>query len=96
MPQSETEIITDMVNATGGVAPLISLKTARERIPSIDAEQEEERMRQQTAEIGQQSLDQQPGPFQIPPPSQGQGTNTATYLDQLRQLEQQGSTNGGG
>jgi hypothetical protein len=56
MPQSDTEDISNMRTAVGDGVPLISARTARERIPGVNPDQEETRLQRQTADAGQQSL----------------------------------------
>ncbi len=56
MPKAVGEIIGDMTTASGGKV-LVSARTARERIPGVDPDQEVKRIQEETAQESQQSLD---------------------------------------
>jgi hypothetical protein len=65
MPQALSEIISDMVTATGGKA-IISVRTAQEQIPGIDPAVEEVRMQHDLAMASQQSLTPPDGTGALP------------------------------
>ncbi len=57
MPKAVGEIIGDMNLATGGRVPLLSGRTARERIPGIDPDQEDDRLREETKNLSQYAME---------------------------------------
>jgi hypothetical protein len=57
MPKAMNEIISDMGAASDARVPLLSKRSARERIPGVDPDQEERRIKEEMAATGQDSLD---------------------------------------
>lgn len=91
-PKAVSEIITDMVAAVSRAQgqPLLSLRSARERIPGIDPDIEAARVKEETAELEQQSLNAPGGGGN----TGGDGQDQNDILSQIQQALGPETTNG--